>query len=144
VAHYPRPLRLNISDKNRRYIGKYQSKRPPKGTQRTRLGRVEVQRGVRTAGHLQLLHHCGDAVGVAFGGSGAHHDVAPQRATCARNDRSLQRATRRNGRRGGGGVGRRAVVAPCARRTSRAPTPAATPIRSSATPQPYLQSHPTT
>jgi hypothetical protein len=29
-----RPLRLNISDKNRRYIGKSQSKRPPKRTQR--------------------------------------------------------------------------------------------------------------
>jgi hypothetical protein len=37
--HWPRPLRLNISlflDKNRRYIGKSQSKRPPKRTQRLR------------------------------------------------------------------------------------------------------------
>jgi hypothetical protein len=32
--HWPRPLRLNISDKNRRYIGTSQSNRPPKRTQR--------------------------------------------------------------------------------------------------------------
>jgi hypothetical protein len=31
---WPRPLRLNMSDKNRCYIGKSQSKRPPKRTQR--------------------------------------------------------------------------------------------------------------
>jgi hypothetical protein len=36
LGTYPRPLRLNISsDKNRRYIGKSQSKRPPERTQRT-------------------------------------------------------------------------------------------------------------
>jgi hypothetical protein len=35
AASYPRPLRLNISDKNRRYTGKSQSHRPPKRTQRT-------------------------------------------------------------------------------------------------------------
>jgi hypothetical protein len=31
---WPKTLRLNISDKNRRYIRKYQSKRPPEKTQR--------------------------------------------------------------------------------------------------------------
>jgi hypothetical protein len=34
ARRWPRPLRLNISDKNRRYISKSQSKRPPKNTQR--------------------------------------------------------------------------------------------------------------